>query len=482
MRELTVGLLSFLLVFAAACSKQSPRPDTPSTPSGPDTGHVNYPFVFATSTTAPRGDSIRYQFDWDDGDRTWSGWCASGETAQLSHSWSSPGTHGVRVKAQNRDSLESAWSSAHTIVILSGPGTLKWRYQTGGAINGSPAIAADGTVYVASDDSYFYALNADGTLRWRYKTGAGISSSPAIGEGEVVYVASNDSFLYALSPDGTLGWRYHEANRCEGRSPAIGADGTVYIIDHDVGGSYGRCLLALNTDGTLRWNNLEYGSSEFASPVVAANGTVYAPACRSSSGGPFYLCAVDPGGSPKWRCSVDGYICETPAVAADGTIYVLDGYNYLYAIAPDGSLKWRFQTGDFCSSPTIAADGTVYFGTDESPVGCLYAVNPDGSLKWRYQMPQMSLGYPSAAVASDGTVYFGNTDGELYALNADGTLRWRYQAGGVINSPAIAADGTIYFGCSDGSIYAVEGSAGLASVQWPKFQHDNQNTGCAGGP
>jgi outer membrane protein assembly factor BamB len=39
--------------------------------------------------------------------------------------------------------------------------------------------------------------------------------------------------------------------------------------------------------------------------------------------------------------------------------------NKLYAINPDGSQKWSFTTGDIAiwSSPAIGADGTIYVGS-----------------------------------------------------------------------------------------------------------------------
>jgi outer membrane protein assembly factor BamB len=33
-----------------------------------------------------------------------------------------------------------------------------WQFQTGGQVNSSPAIGADGTIYAASDDGYLYAV------------------------------------------------------------------------------------------------------------------------------------------------------------------------------------------------------------------------------------------------------------------------------------------------------------------------------------
>lgn len=75
---------------------------------------------------------------------------------------------------------------------FNGPGAAgyRWRYLIGDFVYSSPAIAADGTIYVGSSDDHLYALNPNGTLRWRYPTGGEIWSSPAIGPDGTIYVGS----------------------------------------------------------------------------------------------------------------------------------------------------------------------------------------------------------------------------------------------------------------------------------------------------
>ena len=46
-------------------------------------------------------------------------------------------------------------------------------FTTGSYINSSPAIGADGTIYVGSMDNYLYAINPDGTQQWAFATGVG---------------------------------------------------------------------------------------------------------------------------------------------------------------------------------------------------------------------------------------------------------------------------------------------------------------------
>ena len=41
------------------------------------------------------------------------------------------------------------------------PGTLLWKFETGGSVSSSPAIGSDGTVYVGSRDKKLYAIKTD---------------------------------------------------------------------------------------------------------------------------------------------------------------------------------------------------------------------------------------------------------------------------------------------------------------------------------
>lgn len=352
---------------------------------------------------------------------------------------------------------------AHSSAAAAAAGDLKWSYATSGAIDSSPAIASDGTIYVASADDNLYALNPDGTLKWSFPTGGSVTSSPAIATDGTVYVGSEDGTIYAINPDGTSKWSYATGGPVES-SPAIAADGTIYV------GSDDDKLYALNADGSLKWSYTT-GNKIQSSPAVAPDGIVYVV----STDGTLY--AFNPDGTVKWS---DAYFyaldASSPAIAADGTIYVGENYS-IYAINPDGSIRWQFNQGyAFDASPAVAESGTVYVGSDG---GTIYAINPDGTTKWSYV-----TGGPissSPAVAADGTIYVGSDDHKLYALNPDGTLKWSYATGDKIaSSPTVAADGTVYVGSDDDSLYAIDGeSSGLATTQWPKFHQNLQSTGRA---
>ena len=109
---------------------------------------------------------------------------------------------------------------------------VRWRYQTGGGVESSPAVSK-GVVYVGAGDDggpdkSVYALNAGtGTLIWNYTTGSYVYSSPAVSNG-IVYVGSDDGSLYALSElTGAKLWSYTTGDSVFS-SPAV-SNGVVYV-------------------------------------------------------------------------------------------------------------------------------------------------------------------------------------------------------------------------------------------------------------
>ncbi|MBM4462719.1 MAG: PQQ-like beta-propeller repeat protein [Chloroflexi bacterium] len=314
----------------------------------------------------------------------------------------------------------------------------RWSFAAGGGVNSSPAIGADGTIYVGSKDNKLYAVNRDGTLKWSFTTGGVVDSSPAVAADGTIYVGSNDNKLYAINPDGTEKWSF-DTGGAVGSSPAIGGDRTIYV------GSKDNKLYAVNRDGTEKWS-FDTGGAVGSSPAVAADDTIYVGSKDNK------LYAVNPDGTEKWSFSTGGAVDSSPAIGADGTIYVGSSDNRLYAVNPDGTEKWSFTTGGAVdSSPAISAGGTIYVGSKDNK---LYAVNPDGTVKWSFTTG--SAVDSSPVIGADGTIYVGSNDNRLYALNPNGTVKSSFTTGGAVRtSPAIGAGVTIYVGSNDSKLYAL---------------------------
>ncbi len=108
----------FLVLAGPSCHREGPA--RPPAPNGPYTGETYTIYDFSAVTTDSYGDSLQYQFDWDDGQVSrWTNPVASGETLVWNHGWTAPGTYLVRVHVIDARQMTSDWSPAHRITITS---------------------------------------------------------------------------------------------------------------------------------------------------------------------------------------------------------------------------------------------------------------------------------------------------------------------------------------------------------------------------
>lgn len=395
------------------------------------------------------------------------------------------------------------------------PTRIRWRFQASAPIYyASPALSADGsTVYFGTSswlyaspaaDQALYALSTvDGSVRWAYPLGSGeVRSAPAVGpDGAIAFVVETrdvpgagqaSDLLHRVSASGALDWTFdvdptHVTLDVGLSAPAIGADGTVYVL--------GDRLWAVGADGEERWHALEpAGELHRSSPVIGADGTVYVASHNLP------LTAFDPAtGEPRWSrpLGVNDHVFSSPAIGADGTLYVATQPGLLYAVTSAGEIAWTFDIasagfqGWFRSSPAVGADGTIYLGLNAgSPSSALFAITSEGAVRWIFEPDDLPADVPpdhfdiysSPALGADGAVYFGQEFGRIYALDAaDGTPRWMQATtqGITWSSPALGPDGTLYIGDLSGGCYAVDtrGPGLDPAAPWPRYRGDLQNTG-----
>lgn len=445
-----------LLVACGSDSSVGPREaEDPAAPeadftASPTSGLFPLTVTFDASTSAAFDGTI-VSYDWDFGDG------ASGSGRIVTHVFEDPGLYTVSLTVTNN----VGDTDERTVEDMIYANRTIWRYDVDKAIYYSaPAVGTDGTIYVATglllhhNEGRVHAVTPDGTGLW-----------------------SADLDEHTPPPDGTA--------RAEnnGSSPAIGPDGTVYVVDHR------NVIYAFDpATGARRWTNNDYESARLwavgqKTPAIADDGTLYV--CIDYS-----LVALDPAdGSEVWRQDDlrGANACATSAVLdADGVVYVASN-DWFYAFEPDGSPHWpapfemtQIQEKSY-SSPAIGEDGVIYFGAEATTpkyTGFVYALNPGGTLRWRYEVPGDRLVRASPAIGSDGTVYV--TTKAYYeggvaqpalclAFDPDGTVKWSYEippTSETINadsytSPAIGADGTIYFAAENGYIFALDSDGEL---------------------
>jgi outer membrane protein assembly factor BamB len=334
-----------------------------------------------------------------------------------------------------------------------GPGRLK------GAIFAAPVIDKNGTVYVSGFyDPNLYALDANtGSVKWvrNFEFVADPCdpnkghpfAPPAIDANGIIYqTLVHDPNLYAIDPcTGNLLWsarlrpdpcyfystesfpcrsvidQYLTAIRnhtslsstilnqykvtChEGiwqgvtaqgwmnsldssgwSSPAVGPDGTIYVGLDDP------FLRAVEPNGTIKWIK-QLGMTGAFTISVTKNNFIYA---ASDDG---YVCVIDPNGFEVSRFKGNGWV-DYPAVAQDGTLFVSDANNRVWAISNENC---SLQDANL-HRPQDLATGTSMDFMD-------FAALADSWL----QCTEPGYAPCEAALAAYGTYAPGDIDRDLY--------------------------------------------------------------------
>jgi hypothetical protein len=315
-----------------------------------------------------------------------------------------------------------------------------WDLVLDAPVFGSCVIAADGTIYAATEHA-LDAVSPAGEVRWSTPISlpGDEAPSPAIDAAGRIYVRDGDR-LAAFEPSGDRAWSLGLANGILG-SPTIGLDGTIYVSQPS------GPLLAITPNGVVANSFAPATDARYSTPVVAANGSLT-------------FMQVDTFGSEIWSFEASGR--QRFHVTSGGPIYgyqayPVEGPGGIVYIAPDsgvmavgstGAIAWQRPYTSDNFGPAIGADGTVY----PSYGNPLLALAPDGTPKWNVDLGWNGFG-ESVAIAADGTIAWGGD--KLYRLDPDGTLVATVDLGSAIVSRlAVDDDGTVIFGTGDGRLHA----------------------------
>lgn len=260
-------------------------------------------------------------------------------------------------------------------------GTLRWSFQGTKPVMQHPVIAPSGDVYVGIDGD-LHAFSPNGTLLWKTSQGdiAG-QGGPSLATDGTIYafggVQNVHTRLYAFHPDGTSRWAYDLWNSAWFvlAPPVVAPDGSVIVVADR--------MYAIKADGTLKWyNNLSYGISSYAAPAVDLQGNVF-----YASG--WHVWKLNAQGVEVWEYTINagcgsflGQSLGSPVVDPAGRIYLglgagkrsaLPCEKKLLVLSPAGTLLTSFALAEIpgTSSPALAADGTLYIGNID---GGLYAL------------------------------------------------------------------------------------------------------------
>ena len=363
---------------------------------------------------------------------------------------------GGRVDADHRapeapppTSVRAAWpmrgrDAAHTSraepAVTTTTPYRSWELALGEVLRASPVIAADGTIYAATEHS-LHAVSASGVEKWS----APISfpneepPSPAVTSDGLV-VVRNDQRLAAFSADGVLAWKL-ELPQGVLSSATPGPDGAIYVAEAS------GPLLVISAQGELQ-KTLGPGGAEgrYSTPALRSDGTLT-------------FIQVDTFGSEAWGFALDGtpkfdvhgigpvYAYQACPVASETATYVAaDGG--IVALGAAGDISWKTVGDSNNVSPALGSDGTLYasFGTK------LSAIHPDGTIVWSADLGDWVR---AVSLAGDGAIYAA-AGGHFAVLDPSGAAVNTINVGSAVTSKiVIDRDGTALFGLENGKLRAL---------------------------
>jgi len=101
----------------------SAAPLIPLQPIGSNSGYTDIQYSYQTKTSDPTADKVKYGWDWngdgnvDEWDDNNGNYYTSGQLISTSHTFTSPGTYNIQVKAEDQYGVQSSFSSKLTVVI-----------------------------------------------------------------------------------------------------------------------------------------------------------------------------------------------------------------------------------------------------------------------------------------------------------------------------------------------------------------------------
>ena len=381
---------------------------------------------------------------------------------------------------------------------------MKWKFSPndGDSILASPAIGADGTIYVASDDSNLYAINpANGIKKWTFNVGTFVNSSPAIGSDGTIYFGAADGKLYAI---------------CQGTAftvtPLADANGSISPSTPQT--VYSNCSIAFTAkpnpgyavaNWTVDGAAAQTGGTQFALTNIWANHTVdvtfsqlpplsISKIVSSSSaavgGKVIYSINFAIYGVPKTGVTVTDVlpanVTYVTGSASRSGVYSASTNTITWSLGnlaagASGTLTFQATLNSGVSDGTVvsntatiscnelsspvqsnAASFKVFSSAEAAGRGDWWMFRHDPFHTGRSQFSgtsapaqkwKVSIGSPPA-IGVDGTIYTGGSG--VRAINPDdGSNRWTVMSDiSFPVSPAIGADGTIYI-AGNNNLYAI---------------------------
>jgi hypothetical protein len=342
--------------------------------------------------------------------------------------------------------------------IYPGPSanTTDWIFGPTGAIQSTPVVGSDGTIYFVDSNFHLFAVNPDGSIRWEKTFNEGLFA-PSISPSGIIYVPGV-RHLFAFYPNGNSPWTA-PYNLSTSRNTALAISPQGLLFEIDTNGT----LHAINPFGSVATSVWSLSTSCLpASLALGPSGSLYCGTNSNSTG--FALKAISSNGQVQWSFPTTSIVQVAPAISSDGTIFVVSSGGEIFAVSSAGQVDWTLRNiHQEVTSAVIGPSGTIYVaGSMTSSSGNVEQVVTQISQLGATEMwtefcylESNSLCFPfgtvnGMSVDSNGILYVATNSSGLVALKSDGSLAFAYRnipsGEGRLSPIAIGSNGTLYVG------------------------------------
>ncbi len=319
-------------------------------------------------------------------------------------------------------------------------GCVKWSCPVGGSILTSPVIGLDGQIYLVADNNKLIALDKDGVILWDYPINTNYLTSLAVDYNGILLISSDQSILEALTPEGAGIWHKDFPDDTITSITPLPSD---RILITTVNG----LVYLLDSQGTLIWHR-QLTSSIVASPAIDANGTIYVTEFYQNQ--IYALNSKD--GSNRWHLTLPERFPPNQQIGiqispvlnnSQDTLYVLPSqYPILFAIdSVNGTVSWQTSLVEDYSDIVTPNDSfkTILNARCWTPP----AVGPDETIYFSLE----------STLLREPMKYTTLSQSKIIAIAPDGSHKWETPCG-IVGNQFLTVDrsGFVYAAGEDGDL------------------------------
>jgi outer membrane protein assembly factor BamB len=369
-----------------------------------------------------------------------------------------PGVRTLWIRAMTQDDRSFAQCVPFIVSRPDTPIKPLWETQTGGAIQGTPAVN-DTAVYIGNHAGLFCAFDRhSGASLWTAQTDSAIIASPLL-TGDMVYAVTGKGTLYAWNAvSGQLIWQ-------QSTQDPVSANPVFDGIAIYLAGAQGSVTALNPATGQILWQKPHAAKAIISAPAIGD------PLLYFGSWDNYFYAVNKYTGDLAWKQIIGAQTYYAPAAASplfyNGRVYVsTPGNQVLCMDASNGATLWSVKASSGLSSPILYNHAIMYSTMD----GALYALDPDtGANLWQTDNPQSNYG--SSPVAQEGTVLLSGLAGKLAGVHVDQKqVAWNIKVDDayIMSDPAVWQH-QIYIGTFSGKLAAYESPPAESPAPFPNY-------------